>query len=309
MGSALAQTNIKFSNALKDDEKELVKKSLQAAIEKKLNPKLLSPLYQKYFKSSDLKDIQKYLSQRIDLIVSPTAKLWVKTSAPNIPLFPILFGDNPSPTNNPGLLLWIADRWETRTNSQIDGENIASKSMPKVIQLGTDFGKYFPIFGLSILVHEARHSDCEIGLDDQTISKWKNSSNLKELSLSLGQHLCGYSHGVCPEGSINAGKTVCDSTLNGAYSYQYVFNRAIVNACKNCSFAEKIVMQVFSLDAATRIPLSPALSALVGSTLNQLPSLQKSLDSKELINNVLEKVLKQVDDFMLDTSSITKAKT
>ena len=290
--AASAQAHLKFSSTITNEEKELVRKSLHVTLDKKLNPKTLSPLYLKYFKTSELKEIQKYLDTRIRLIVSPKTKLWLKTSAPHIPLFPILIGDTPSPTNNPGLLLWIVDRWENR---------MASQTMPKVIQLGTEFGKYFPLFGLSILVHEARHSDCEVGLNDQTIAKWKNSANLKELSLLLGQHACGYSHSLCPSGSMNAGKMVCDSTLNGAYSYQYVFNRAIVNACENCTFAEKIVMQISALDAAAKIPLSPTLSVKVGNTLNQLPALQKSMSSKELIDEVLEKILLQVDAYLLDS--------
>ena len=79
---ALANAEIKLSSRLTQDEKSLVQKTLNVADDKKLNPALLSPLYQRYFKSTELKDIQNYLSGRIELIVSSHSKLWVKTSAP-----------------------------------------------------------------------------------------------------------------------------------------------------------------------------------------------------------------------------------
>ena len=174
--------------------------------------------------------------------------------------------------------------------------------MPKVIQIGSDFGRYSALYGLSILVHEARHSDCESGLSDETVSKWKNSEDLKALSFAIAKEPCGHSHGLCKSSSVNSGKLVCDPDLKGAYAYQYVFNRAVVNACENCSFSEKLVMQIFALDAASKLPLSPDLSERVGKTLLELPTLQKTTEASTLIHVTLEKVLKQVDDFLLQSN-------
>jgi hypothetical protein len=287
---AHAASKISFSESISASEKALVQKSLASLKERKLNPKQIPLNFKNYFQAKTLKEIEAYLNQRIHLVVSSKSRVWLKTSAPHLTVLPVMMSQGPTATNNPSLLLWLADQWNP--------EGTPPKEMPKVIQVGEDFGKYSPLFGLSLLVHEARHSDCESSVDTATLSQWKNSATLKDLSFALAKNSCGYSHSLCPEGSANAGKMVCDTSKKGPYAYQYVFNRTIVKSCENCSFAERALMQIFALDAASKLPLSIELRHLVDQTLEQLPALQKNTPPQELIEQVLEKTLHSVDEFL-----------
>ena len=56
-------------------------------------------------------------------------------------------------------------------------------------------------------------------------------------------------------------------------------------------------------DADLKIPLSPTLSDLLSKTLLDLPRLQKTTEAKTLIHVTLEKVLKQVDDYLLQNTT------
>lgn len=292
---------ITFSKSLSTTENEQLSKSLNAIKERQLNSKLVSKAFKKYFDGDQLGEVENYLSKRIDLVVSSQSKFWLRSDAPHIPILPVMTGGGSSvSTNNPSLLLWIGNRWSAQPVTQPLEEISAmgTKKDSKVVQIGTDFGKYFPLYGLSLLVHEARHSDCEGGLPAADLSRWKNSTDLKELSYSLAKSTCGYSHSMCPAGTLNAGKMNCDTSIKGPYTYQYVFNRALVKACENCTFAEKALLQVFALEATSKMPLTPALSTLVNDALDRLPEQQKTMDMKELVNQVLEKTLQQVDDYV-----------
>jgi hypothetical protein len=207
-----------------------------------------------------------------------------------------------SPTNNPSLLFWLAQDWnasiEGHALQSVDGVEISSNGYQGMIQVGVEFNRFLPLYGLSLLVHEAKHSECPDGLDALTSDQLRRAADLGQLASALAQYKCGFSHSLCSADNPMAGKLSCDSSLDGPYTAQYVFNRAIVKYCTNCSFSEKALMQIFALDAAARIPLPSMIAVPIAEANENLSTLQSKTPAKEFINDLLEERLRPVDDFI-----------
>ncbi len=79
----------------------------------------------------------------------------------------------------------------------------------------------------SILLHEARHSDCTGGLPKSNIVKIKEALRQKDNEAAnalFGR--CGHAHVICPSG-IYSGMAACDSESWGAYAVGAVYARAM----------------------------------------------------------------------------------
>ncbi len=81
---------------------------------------------------------------------------------------------------------------------------------------------------LSQLFHEGRHSD---------------GNGLTQ----------GFFHVICPAGSGYAGKPICDSSRNGAYTVQAQVLKAYTESCKTCSIAMRERMRLNYVDAFSRV--------------------------------------------------------
>jgi hypothetical protein len=78
----------------------------------------------------------------------------------------------------------------------------------------------------SILLHEARHSDCTGGLSEGQLNSISRDESSTEFSAHGDAGHCGHLHVVCPDGSDYAGLFACDNETYGAYGVQDIFLRA-----------------------------------------------------------------------------------
>jgi hypothetical protein len=74
----------------------------------------------------------------------------------------------------------------------------------------------------SILLHEARHSDCTGGLSDFQLSRISQETSAAEFSANDDAGTCGHLHIMCPSGDYQ-GLYACDDEIYGAYGVQDVF--------------------------------------------------------------------------------------
>ena len=84
------------------------------------------------------------------------------------------------------------------------------------------------LYRLSIMMHEARHSD------------------------GNGRSV-GFKHAVCPKGHDFEGYTSCDRNLNGPYTLGAVFLKSVLANCESCSEKEKENLRLRALDSLGRV--------------------------------------------------------
>ena len=79
------------------------------------------------------------------------------------------------------------------------------------------------IISQSMLVHEARHSDCSGGISHRDLLMMKSSQNYLEFSQNSQSKKCGYLHDLCPSTHALAGQAACDTMPWGAYTAGIIF--------------------------------------------------------------------------------------
>jgi hypothetical protein len=84
------------------------------------------------------------------------------------------------------------------------------------------------VFRLSVLFHEARHSD----------------GNGPTLTMP---------HGVCPAGYDIVGRVGCDLSLNGPYAVEREFLTSVAASCVGCMTSDREAIRLYMLYAASRI--------------------------------------------------------
>lgn len=99
---------------------------------------------------------------------------------------------------------------------------------------------------MAFLVHEARHSDCTGGLNDQDLDRVRAKRPIEN-------QLCGYAHVKCPAGHKYEGVEACEDMKWGAYAVESLFLSALINSCANCTAAEKAEAQILFEDRKSRV--------------------------------------------------------
>jgi hypothetical protein len=120
-----------------------------------------------------------------------------------------------------------------------------------------------PAVRQSILLHEARHSDCTGGISEAFLREVRETPDAGAQAKKFEGHACGHFHGVCPKyfpaGTTEphplAGKVACDHEAWGAYRVGEVFLRAVMQD-PEISTSERFSAAVFAMDAATRVDVS-----------------------------------------------------
>lgn len=80
-----------------------------------------------------------------------------------------------------------------------------------------------PLVSQSILIHEARHSDCTGGISQSDLQHMKKAHRYEEFIRHHQSKTCGYLHELCPLGHPLSGIPACDSIPWGAYSVSAIF--------------------------------------------------------------------------------------
>ncbi|MCM2277580.1 MAG: hypothetical protein NDJ89_05840 [Oligoflexia bacterium] len=103
----------------------------------------------------------------------------------------------------------------------------------------------------SILVHEARHSDCPTGLTPSDIEVARASRNGKEFDENYRNRRCGHLHTRCPKGHALAGLAACDDFVYGAYYFGAVYTAAAMTYHRNSPEDAKRIIKHSSLLSAS----------------------------------------------------------
>jgi len=86
-----------------------------------------------------------------------------------------------------------------------------------------------PLFRQTVLMHEARHSDCTGGLNEEDLPNIRAAIQAQDGSaLHSALHGCSHSHVICPTGHSYEGLPACDMESWGAYKVGAVFAEAYI---------------------------------------------------------------------------------
>lgn len=111
---------------------------------------------------------------------------------------------------------------------------------------------FFPAaYRQSILIHEARHSDCPSGLNQTDLQFIKSKSSLRELTESFTKMTCGNLHSYCPESHEYKNLPACDRMTWGAYSAGAMF--ASLGAKSASTSIDRRVMELVAADQLSRV--------------------------------------------------------
>jgi hypothetical protein len=103
----------------------------------------------------------------------------------------------------------------------------------------------------SILLHEARHSDCTGGLSEWQLSRISQETSAAEFSANDDAGDCGHLHIACPSGDYK-GLYACDDETYGAYGVQAVFLTAAMYQLEADNEDDSLA-QIMELDTYSRL--------------------------------------------------------
>ncbi len=211
ISNAFSKTNKKLNFAIDSNISKERKQILKKLIEKieSLKFKRYSPDFIRLF-GSELDGIISYLNKRVKIIIDDTSE----DSMPGI--------NDIAYAINLGAFSWLSAVNEGVCTDyfEFEGKEISIQSpYVGIIQLNREFFDLSFIEQISILLHEAKHSDCQIQ------SKSPGSITISQT--------CGFIHDF-------NGKFAVDRYLDGAHAYEHIFGLSIFKDCINCTSKEKL---------------------------------------------------------------------
>ncbi len=247
------QLNISLDASLSEKEREFLKEDFRYAQSLKFKTEETG-YFAKAFKSGSGNGLLQYLDDRIGHIIGPDATVDSRFS---------YTGNTGSDNNkavtiatNIGTAVWLETIAQRRSISFFTNNSSLVVNDPRIgiIKLGKAYTVFDEASGrplntvarTSILVHEARHSDCTGGLADRDF-----------LNLASGQlpenRSCGHLHTICATGDYE-GLPACDGKLWGAYALGWLFANELVENCENCTEAMRQTAMAVAMDSLARIP-------------------------------------------------------
>ncbi|MGK5090132.1 hypothetical protein WDW86_21490 [Bdellovibrionota bacterium FG-2] len=248
-------------------ERESLAQDVNVLSQMQLNADPRTP-FRLIFAGEGVAQIKKYLKRRLNFILSlkndaDLAKI-VGTSGASVgsqnqaeQLIPM--------AQNTGAITWFT-QWRTspgqnQTFSLGGKTREVNSSRIGIMKLGPGYSqvaeKPYPpevisMFRLGTLIHEARHSDCTGGFDEQDVAEIKSGYRYHPRN-----NACGHFHTKCPPGNDFAGLKVCDDHPWGAYSIAAVYFLAVAESCSNCTQLQKQWARAFYVDSAARVQRFP----------------------------------------------------
>lgn len=157
---------------------------------------------------------------------------------------------------NIGMAVWLETIAQRRSISFFTNNSSIAVNDPRIgiIKLGRAYSVFDEASGrplntvarTSVLVHEARHSDCTGGL-----------SNADALNLAAGElpenRSCGHLHTICTSGDYK-GLAACDGREWGAYALGWLFAQQVSQNCESCNEAMRQTAMAVAIDSLSRIP-------------------------------------------------------
>jgi hypothetical protein len=106
-------------------------------------------------------------------------------------------------------------------------------------------------FRLSLLVHEARHSDCTGGMNQAQINTVKAFTNSTQYIEYFQNGTCGHMHTICPPSHEFHGLAACDLQAWGAYAIQAEYLRGL-SLSSRYSVGYQNFLRNMAIDAESR---------------------------------------------------------
>ncbi|MEO5968467.1 MAG: hypothetical protein ABIQ95_00955 [Bdellovibrionia bacterium] len=103
----------------------------------------------------------------------------------------------------------------------------------------------------SLLIHEARHSDCVGGLSKVDLKTAREAGSYSEFLEKFSSKKCGYLHALCLRGDYQ-GFPACDSMRWGSYGIQALFLEAALKEAPVGSEKWQLLLSVF-IDTKSRL--------------------------------------------------------
>lgn len=212
-------------------------------------------------------DVVEYLDARLHHFFDP--------SDPSVSFSPAwFFGNQPPPdqklgqgllvlAQNVGLTLWlIGEAYGVSVDFNHQGRSVpVDSSRVGIMMLGGGYamkghypdGSTFDLpafYRQSVILHEARHSDCTGGISADQLRKFREAQEFDGMN-------CGHTHVLCPEGHVYAGEPVCDNEAWGAYTVAETFLRGIQAEAEEGSLEWQIATGAV-IDNLSRVLVSQA---------------------------------------------------
>lgn len=170
---------------------------------------------------------------------------------------------------NIGMALWLAGLVDGVPVWVNDGREVINidSSRAGLMMIGPGYKSSFNVGGRSyaipaayrqsILLHEARHSDCTGGITENDLNVLRTSNSMRETDIRFAAKACGHLHTFCPLGHEYSGVLACDDHAWGAYAVQYVFLRAVAD---DYSGLDKDIINARMADTLTRLQFKAGLT-------------------------------------------------
>lgn len=258
------QLNISLDASLSEKERDFLREDFRFAQSLKFKAGD-NNYFSTAFSTLDGNGILKYLDERIGYIIGPEANVdsrfsYTRNTAPS--------DENKAVTiaTNIGTAVWLETIAQRRGISFFANNTALAVDDPRIgiIKLGKAYTVFDEKTGrplntvarTSILVHEARHSDCTGGLSDRDF-----------VNLASGQlpenRSCGHLHTICATGDYE-GLPACDGKPWGAYALGWLFANELAKNCDGCSEAMRQTAMIVAMDSISRIPVELAKSMRSG---------------------------------------------
>ncbi len=224
-----SKIDLTYDSALSTQELTSIKKSMNVLESLKISGSKVEG-FSEVFGGNSTSNVIRYLNQRVNYIFSQNTEYDSR----------LVLNAFQSPNGfsfyakNPSSYIWYTSVINEPRDVKIIINNQPidiSSSRIGVVNLGDIFVESDAITQAITIVHEARHSDCPNGAKASEIQRWFNG-------LGPIDRTCGQLHGFCAEGGS------CDLLPWGPYAIDFIYSKAIADACTNCSELQKQQGQV-----------------------------------------------------------------
>ena len=159
---------------------------------------------------------------------------------------------------NFGVQLWLQGLIDgVQFRGSVDGTRfVVDSSRVGIMVIGSGYKEALdqvslpPAFRQSILVHEARHSDCTGGITQADITLARNAHSSREFEAAFKSRSCGHLHVFCPPGHEYHGLPACDHDPWGAYAIGAIYSKA---TSSTLSGVDREIMMINTADSISRL--------------------------------------------------------
>ncbi|MEY3902115.1 MAG: hypothetical protein RL189_1421 [Pseudomonadota bacterium] len=254
---------ISLDAAVSETERTLIKEDVRFLKSLTFNPDP-NGYFAQTFSNNGVIDPLKFVDDRIGYIIGMGTSVesrfsYTSASGGN--------GKSVTIATNIGMAVWLETVAQKRSIDFFINNTSIPVNDPRIgiVRLAEGYTNYDgngrpmnPVARTTVLIHEARHSDCTGGLSERDA-----------LNLSAGQlpenRSCGHLHTICESGDYE-GLPACDGREWGSYAIGWLYSNEMEKNCTNCTEAMRQTAKVVAIDSLLRVGTVRA-AAMVSKTL------------------------------------------